>query len=82
MAIRTLRAHRKVWLVWTTWWAVQLVLGEIGGFGVRLVATRPLLDIYLGPLTVSLGRHPIATEPDQRERFCCRGFIVTEKPVL
>jgi len=76
-----LRVHRKVFLWWGGWWAVQLVLGEIGGFGVRPVLTRPLLDIYLGPLTLAIGRDPYLTEWMDRHRESCRGFVIDE-PVL
>jgi hypothetical protein len=80
--VNRLRPFRRTYLAWGRWWAVQFVAGEIGGFGVRPVLTRPMLDLYLGPLTISLGRHPIMTEPDQRERFSCRGFLVADRAVF
>jgi hypothetical protein len=71
-------------LVWSRFFALQFVLGEIGGLGIRPVLTRPLLDIYLGPLTLALGRHPEITDAHACARFSCRGFFVAtpRDPVL
>ena len=73
---------RRTYIAWGRWWAVQVVVGEIGGFGFRPVLTRPSLDLYLGPLTIALGRSPHMTDPAQRERWSCRGFFIADHPVL
>lgn len=80
------RPHRKVligWLAAGSWGlAVQLVRGEIGGLGIRPVVRRPMLDLYLGPLTVSVGRVPWVTDEMDRHRGSCRGFLFADEAVL
>jgi hypothetical protein len=72
-----MRIHRKVWLWWGKHWAVQLTLlhdGEIS-HGWRLNYRRPLFDLYLGPLTIALGRHAVYTDPRTRNWDSCRGML-------
>lgn len=81
--MRRLRLNKRTYLAWGRWWAVQLVIGEVGGFGIRPVLTRPLLDLYLGPLTVSVGNNPIWTDrATYGHRVSCRGFLVLDEPVF
>ena len=79
--MRRYRLHRKVFLVWGRYWAAQLVLGEIGGFGLRPKLLPPCLDIYLGPVTLAFGRNAHLTQQHERLRGCCRGFLVGDFPI-
>ena len=77
-----MRLHRKVWLWWGRWWAVQLTLmADEWSAGVRLNVPRPMLDIYLGPLTIAFGRHAVYTDPRTREWDSCRGLLFEGDPV-
>ena len=68
--------HRRVWLWWGPWWAVQFTaMGDEWSAGVRLNVRRPLLDLYAGPLTVSVGRHAVYTDPRTRTWDSCRGML-------
>lgn len=75
------RIHRKVWLAWGRWWAVQVYLFPQFSLGVRF-ETRPLLDIYVGPVTLALGRHPLVTDQYARFADSCRGFVFDEGEAL
>lgn len=72
------RTHRKVWLAWGRWWAVQILLFPTVSLGVRLELDRPLLDVYVGPLTVAVGRRPLITPEVSRHGDSCRGFCFEE----
>ena len=39
-----------------------------------------MVDFYLGPLTIALGRNAVLTEQHERLRGRCRGFIVAGSP--
>ena len=69
------RQHRKVWLWWNAWLALQFVSNEWFSFGVHMEPSRPLLDLFLGPLTVSVGHHPILTDERWKHRHSGRGFL-------
>ena len=76
-----MRIQRKVWLWWGRWWAVQLVAEwHEWSAGVRLNLRRPMLDLYLGPLTVSIGRHAAYTDPRMRHWDSCRGMLFPDDP--
>lgn len=79
-----MRAHpfRRVWVWWGRGWAVQVIADLELSLGVRLNWRAPVLDLYLGPLTLAFGRHPEITHPDEARRFSCRGFFVGDRPVL
>lgn len=79
--MRAVRTHGKVWLWWSDWWAVQWVnRWQELALGVRFIPERWCLDIYVGPLTVAVGRNPIHTPATFRYRSICRGFIVEGTP--
>lgn len=78
--MRSVRPHRKVILVWGRWYAVQLVTMCELSLGVALHWRRPMLDVYLGPLTVAIGRSAVLTEQHDRLRGRCRGFIIAGTP--
>ncbi len=78
--MRHARTHGKVWLWWSPWWAVQLMAMPELALGVRLEWRRPLLDIYVGPLSIALGRNPIRTPSEQKQRNSCRGFVIAGQP--
>lgn len=73
--------HGVVWLWWGRGWAVQWVgrWQEIA-LGLRFTPERMCLDVYLGPLTLALGREPIRTSVAFAQRSICRGFIVEGTP--
>jgi hypothetical protein len=75
------RIHRKVWLWWGRWWAVQLVRQwDEWSLGVRLNLRRPMLDCYAGPLTIAFGRHAVYTDPRTRTWESCRGMLFPDDP--
>jgi hypothetical protein len=80
--MRYLRSHRKVFLWWSSWWAAQLVLMPELSLGIRLEPRRPMLDLYLGPLTLAIGRHPVLTDERTRHMDSCRGFLFADEPRL
>lgn len=43
--------------------------------GLRLEPSRPLLDLFLGPVTLSFGYHPVLTDPRMNQYHAGRGFI-------
>lgn len=76
-----MRVHRKVWLWWGRWWAVQFTRQwDEYSCGVRLNVRRPLLDFYLGPLTLAFGRHAVYTDPRTRTWDSCRGMLFLDDP--
>lgn len=77
--MRYRRHHRKVMLAWGAWWAVQLYLFPQLSLGLRLELKRPMLDVYLGPLTIAFGRHPILTDERVRYADSCRGFLFNDQ---
>jgi hypothetical protein len=80
--MNTKRIHRKVWLAWGRWWAFQLQLQPTISLGIRLELARPMLDLYIGPMTFALGRHPILTDESKRHMDSSRGFIFSMDEVL
>ena len=77
-----LRLHRKVFIWYGRWWAIQFVrMWDEFGFGIRPIFRRKLLDIYLGPITIAFGKHPVLTDPRTRQRDCCRGFVFEDDEV-
>lgn len=71
-----MRIHRKVWLWWGRWWAIQWVwLHDEVSLGVRCNWRRPLVDVYCGPLTIAVGRHAVYTDPRTRTWDSCRGML-------
>ena len=73
------RVHRKVWLAWGRFWAVQLA-PQWFQLGFHLEPRRPLLDLFLGPVTLAFGRHPALTDPRTAQRHSCRGFFIGSYP--
>lgn len=78
-----MRVHRKVWLWWGKYWAVQLmkVFDEFS-LGIRINFRQPVVDLYIGPLTIAVGWMPSMTHPLFAGCQSCRGFIITDRPVL
>lgn len=78
-----MRVHRKVWIWWGKFWAVQFMrIWDEYSLGIRLNVSQPVLDIYLGPLTIAVGRMPAMTHPLFSGCQSCRGFFISDKPVL
>jgi hypothetical protein len=78
--VRAYRLHAKVRLWWGRWWAVQFVTVDWLSLGVHVEPRRPLVDLFLGPLTVALGRHPALTDPRLAHRHASRGFFIGGYP--
>jgi len=78
--VRLTRVHRKVFLAWNKWFAVQVVTMLEISLGVAFHWRRPMLDIYLGPLTLAVGRNAALTDQHERLRGRCRGFFIGEYP--
>jgi len=77
--MKTKRLHQKVWLAWGRFWAVQFAPEWVQiGFHVEL--RRPLIDLYIGPVTIAFGRHPALTDPRVAQRHSCRGFLIGRFP--
>jgi hypothetical protein len=76
-----MRYHRKIWLWWGPWWAVQLYVNHYVSLGVHLDWRKPLLDLHLGWLTIAFGDSPVMTPPEDAQRRSCRGFLL-QRPVL
>jgi hypothetical protein len=74
--------HRKVWLWWGKWWAVQVQLPVTLAVGMRVELRRPLFDLYVGSVTVSVGRHAVITDESVRHADSCRGFLFADSEVL
>lgn len=72
----TRRLHKKVWLAWGRWWAIQgvWIWSEVS-LGLRVEWRRPLLDLFLGPLTIAVGNHPVLTDPRMNQYYSGRGFV-------
>ncbi len=76
--MRFYRPHSKVWLAWTDHLAVQFVKMPELALGVRYVWERGYLDLYLGPLTIAIGRHPVLTDPRTAQWDSCRGLLLVD----
>jgi hypothetical protein len=74
------RLHRKVFIAWNSWAAVQVVFRVEIALGVAVHWDRPMIDFYLGPVTIALGRTPVLTNQHERLRGRCRGFIIAGSP--
>ena len=80
--MRTYQLHRKVWLAWGRWWAVQIVAAPEVSLGLHVEPRRPLLDVFLGPVTIALGRHPVLSDPRVAQRHRARGFLLPDDPLF
>ena len=61
---------------WGRWWAAQLVwIVPEFGFGIWIEVKRPLVDLHLLWLTISIGRHPAITDPRLNQAHSGRGFF-------
>jgi hypothetical protein len=77
-----MRLHRKVWLWWGRWWAVQLYVYPHVSLGLHIDFKRPYIDLHLPLFTLSVGNNPVITNADERHRGACRGFLFGDEPVL
>ena len=75
MRLRFWKFHRKVWFIWNSWFAIQLVWMPEFSLGVRVEPSRPLIDVFLGIATISVGRHPLLSDPRYCHRHNDRGFV-------
>ena len=75
-----MRIHRKVWIWWGQYWAVQIYLNWYFSLGVHVDLRRPYADFHIGMLIVSVGDNPAITNHADTHRGSCRGFFA--EPVL
>lgn len=75
------RQHRKVWLAWGRWWAIQVIWLPEFSFGIRVEPRRPLVDVFLGVATIAVGRHPVLTDPRTMHRHSGRGLLYPDDPI-
>ena len=61
---------------------MQVYLWPQLSLGVRFEPSRPMLDVYLGPVTVAVGRHPVLTDDRTRQADSCRGFLFSDQEHL
>lgn len=73
--MRHIRPHRKVWLSWNRWLAIQIVSLPQFALGLRWIWHQGYAILYLGPLTIALGRHPVLSDPRTATLERCRGFL-------
>ena len=77
-----MRLHRKVWIWYGRYWAVQLVwLPWEFGLGVWMEPRRPLVDFHLLWFTVSFGERPVLTDEWQNRTHSGRGFLSGDYPL-
>lgn len=69
------RLHKKVWIGWVRWIAFQYIHQFEFSLGLRIEPRRPLIDLFLGPLTIAIGYHPILTDPRMNQFHSGRGFV-------
>ncbi len=73
--MKSFRLHRHIWLAWGSWWAIQVAPQEWLQLGFHAEPRRPLLDLFLGPVTIAFGRHPVLTAKKDIHRHGGRGFV-------
>lgn len=77
-----MRLHRKIWLWWGRWWAVQFYWHASLSLGAHVDFTQPYLDLHVLWATLSIGNNPVMTNLKDRHRGACRGFLFPDTPVL
>jgi hypothetical protein len=70
-----MRLHRKVWLWYGRWWAVQLYLNSYVSLGLHVDFRKPYLDIHALWFIVSVGNNPVFGWPEDQQRGSCRGML-------
>lgn len=71
-----------MWLAWTSWFAIQVQMPITLALGLRLELRRPMIDLYIGPVTIAIGRHPCLTDERVRRADSCRGFAFKDQEIL
>jgi hypothetical protein len=77
-----MRLHKKVWMWYGRWWAVQLQRGGYFSLGVHVDWSKPYVDLHLWNVIVSVGNNPVMTYWRDKYRGSCRGFYTEDIPVL
>lgn len=49
-------------------------------FGLHIEPLRPLVDIYLPFVTISVGNHPVLSDEKYKSLHCGRGFVYGKWP--
>lgn len=76
------RLHKKVWLAWGKYWAVQVYRGPYFSLGLHIDFRKPYMDVHFWWVIASVGREPVMTAERDRHRTSCRGFLFKDDPVL
>ena len=76
-----MRLHRKVWLWYGRWWALQLQWGRYFSLGVHLDFYKPYLDLHFAWFIVSVGKNPVMGHLRDQQRGSCRGMMA-QTPIL
>ena len=76
-----MRMHKKVWLWWGRWWAVQIQRGQYVSLGIHVDCGKPYLDLHFGWCIASIGNNPVMTYLRDKHRGSSRGMF-TETPIL
>jgi len=77
-----MRTHRKTWIWFGRWWAIQLHLAPCLSFGVHLDLRRSYVDLYVACFSFTVGDNPVLTDAAEWKLNRCRGFITQDRPVL
>lgn len=77
-----MRRHRKVWLWWGRWWAVQFYAAPYLSVGIHFDFAMPYMDVHFLWLIASIGRNPVVTNEEDRHKGSCRGFLFRDDPLL
>jgi len=76
------RIHRKVWLWWGRWWAVQIYAAPYVSVGLHVDLAMPYLDVHFLWVIASVGNNPVITNERDRHKGSCRGFLFRDSPLL
>lgn len=82
MEPRVYKPFAGVWLAWGRHWAVQVTAGAYVSLGFHFDPRRPILDLHLLWLIISVGQHPVVTAARDRHRHTCRGFLRADDIIL
>ena len=74
--MRYVRLHKKVFLFWTKFLAIQLYINPYISLGIHIDFARPVIDIHFLWLIIAVGKTPQWTKPKDRFRLSCRGFLI------
>jgi len=77
-----LRVHKKVWLLYNSWFAMQYQGGRYFSLGIHLDWDKFYIDFHFWKFIISIGNNPVLTPERDRHRGSCRGFLFPDDPIL